>query len=247
MIFENKYIKEFEILIKNLCKYGVCQPRNFLPVKRKRVVYLEMPKVANTSIKASILGYQNLEDSITIQIIASEQIVHELNEKQKDYFKFTFVRNPFERLVSCYESKYKTDQKYLGKELEHLWYDYYLFGYIKKDKGFDSFVRKIYRIPNCLKDFHFIPQYNIIFDKKKQCMVDYVGKIENIDKVYPKLCKKYMFDELPHMNRSEKKTWMDYYTKKTAQMVYQMYRKDIVKFGYTNEYKKLIKYLSEKK
>lgn len=237
--------KEFSKGLKNICQYGTYQPRNFLPVKKAKVVYLEMPKVANTSIKASIFGYQNMEDSITIQVIASEQIIHELGEREKKYFKFTFVRNPFERLVSCYESKYKTDRKYLGKELEHLWFDYYLFGYMSKDEGFDAFVRKVYRIPDYLKDFHFLPQYKIVYDKQGKCTVDFVGKVENIDEVYPKLQEKYGFDDLPHMNQSTKKLWMDYYTKETARMVYRMYQKDIKAFGYLEEYKKLMKYLSK--
>ncbi len=240
------YIREFSTGVKNVIRYGAYQPRHFIVAREKKVIYLEMPKVANTSIKASIFKYDSKEDVPVIHILASENMICTVGNTEQDYFKFTFVRNPFERLVSCYESKYKSDRKFLGKSKEHLWFDYYLFGYIKEDKGFDTFVRKISIIPDRLKDFHFIPQYNIIYDKKGKCMVDYVGKLENMDRAYQRLKEKYDFGDLPYMNQSGKKAWMDYYSKETAKIVYRMYRKDIEKFGYVEEYRALLRHIKKK-
>lgn len=238
------FIREFALGIKNVFLYGAYQPRYYFPIDKKKVVYLDIPKVANTSIKASIMGFKDKEYSVTeVHILASEKGVNELSELQKGYHKFTFVRNPFERLVSCYESKYHTDKKELK---DHLWYDYYLFGYIRKDKGFDHFVKKIYRIPDYLKDFHFLPQYNIVYNKSGKSRVNDIGKLEHISELYPQLQKKYGFDDLPHLNQSEKKVWMDYYTKETAALAYRMYRKDIEAFGYKSEYRKLLRYLRKK-
>lgn len=242
-----KYMDAFVTGMKNVCIYGTYQPRHFIVDEEKKVVYLEMPKVANTSIKASILGCQNKDYSVgKIHTLADDYMVCQLNEKQRRNFAFTFVRNPFERVVSCYEGKYHKDRKELGKDREHLWFDFYLFGYIREDRGFENFVRRIYRIPDWIKDFHFLPQYNIVYDKEGKCMVDYVEKIENINEKYPYLQEKYGLGELPHMNQSGKKPWMDYYTKDTARMVYHMYKKDIEVFGYRKEYKRLLKYLKEK-
>ncbi|MPN62502.1 hypothetical protein SDC9_210251 [bioreactor metagenome] len=39
---------------------------------------------------------------------------------------------------------------------------------------------------------------------------------------------------------------MDYYTPKTAKMVYRKYRKDFETFGYEDEYTKLLTYLAAK-
>lgn len=242
-----KYISEFFTGIKNTCIYGTYQPRHFIIDEKKKVVYLEMPKVANTSIKASILECQNKGYGVVkIHVLANENMVCKLNAKQRKNFVFTFVRNPFERIVSCYEGKYHKDRRELGTEREHLWFDFYLFGYIKEDRGFENFVRRIYRIPDRLKDFHFLPQYNILYDKAGKCMVDYVEKVENINEKYPYLQERYGLGELPHLNQSDKKQWMDYYTEDTARMVYQMYKRDIKAFGYRKEYKRLLKYIKEK-
>lgn len=241
-----KYIKEFVTGMKNMCVYGTYQPRHFILNKKKKIIYLEVPKAANTSIKASILGYQDKGYSVLeIHTLASEHMLCKLNAKQRKNFTFTFVRNPFERLVSCYEGKYKKEKKELEKGMEHLWYDFYLFGYIREDRGFENFVRRIYRIPDKMKDFHFLPQYNIVYDKTGKRMVDYVEKVENINEKYPSLQEMYGLGELPHLNKSDKKSWMDYYTKDTARMAYHMYKKDINAFGYREEYKRLLKYIKE--
>ena len=242
-----KYMDEFVTGMKNVCIYGTYQPRHFILDEEKKVVYLEIPKVANTSIKASILGCQNKDYGVVkIHVLATENMVFQLNAEQRKNFVFTFVRNPFERVVSCYEGLYHNDRKKLGKEVEHLWFDFYLYGYIREDRGFENFVRRIYHIPDRIKDYHFLPQYNIVYDKEGKCMVDYVEKLENINEKYPYLQEKYGLGKLPHLNQSDKKPWMDYYTKDTARMVYQMYKKDIEVFGYRKEYKKLLKYRKKK-
>ena len=40
------------------------------------------------------------------------------------------------------------------------------------------------------------------------------------------------------------RTGRDYYTPKTAKMIYQRYRKDFERFGYEDEYPKLLDYLA---
>ncbi|MEZ3463499.1 MAG: sulfotransferase family protein [Lachnospiraceae bacterium] len=229
----------------SICKWGYYQPRKFLIDDQKKIVYLVMHKVANTSIEASFLNYQGSDD-IEVHIIASESEKAWINKKEKGYFKFTYVRNPFERLVSCYESKYHTDKKWIGKTLPHLWYDNYLFGYMSKDEGFDVFIRKVCKIPNMWKDFHVLPQYNTLYNRRGHRLVDYVGRMENIGKSYPKIQKRYGLAELKHLNQSQKRNWMDYYTIDTAQMVYKAYKKDIEVLGYKKEYVKLMQYLSSK-
>ena len=97
---------------------------------------------------------------------------------------------------------------------------------------------------------HFSGQYRLIYNAKEVCLVDFVGKIENINKEYEPVCERFGLAPLEKTNQVASltgKNWMDYYTPFTAWLVYQKYKKDFTAFGYKDEYKKLKKYLQNKK
>jgi hypothetical protein len=147
----------------------------------------------------------------------------------REYFKFTYVRNPFERLVSTYEHKYHVNSEgYYGN---------YLFGYIAKDEGFEKFVRKIVKIPYAFLEEHFSLQYLCVYKHNKP-VVDYIGKFEEIDETFPQILEKYhlgpMFER--KNTTAAKAKWMDYYSSELADLVYKKYKKDIVAFGYEDIY-----------
>lgn len=226
--------------------YGFYDPREFNICDEKKIVYLNNAKVACSSIKTAIFTVPVLDD-YGIHTITEQYRSRKLTPKEKQYFKFTFVRNPFERLVSCYESKYYTDKIKYQKKV--LYFEYYLLGRLKKDKGFDNFVAEVCKIPNSFADKHFCSQYNLVYDTKRGkeiCLLDFVGKYENIQQDFETIQKRFGLKQLPHYNKSAKKNWMDYYTLKTANMVYKRYEKDIKVFGYNDLYQELISYLKEK-
>lgn len=90
---------------------------------------------------------------------------------------------------------------------------------------------------------HFKLMYSYIYDNGKR-LVDYIGKVEDLPDSYRKLQDKYNLSELTHENVSGKKDWKTYYTKETAKLVYEYYKKDIVTFGYEKQYEELLKYLN---
>lgn len=234
--------------LKTLVRYGNFQSREFVVDPEKRIAYLVNSKVACSSIKASICGCDADDDSIHTIVGKGGWIRRdELTGEEKNYFKFTFVRDPFARLVSCYESKYHHDKEFYKKQVFD--FDDYLFGYIRKDEGFDKFIHKIVKIPNGLLEKHFLIQYDWTHDKAGRPLVDYIGKCETLDEEFRPIQEKYGLKELPHFNKTDKKkkNWMDYYTLETARLVYKKYHKDIEAFGYKDSYKRLISYLKKKK
>lgn len=228
--------------MKNYILTGDYEKNKYTVVRKKRLVYVHIPKAATSSIVESITN-AGAKDDYMIHTLA--KAVNNLTETEENYYKFSFVRNPFERLVSCYESKYHEDRKHL-KVLTYLTYDYYLLGYMSKDRGFDHFVHKVCALPDGLRDLHVKSQYRILHDKKGRLQVNFVGKFENLKRDYKIIEQKYKVESLPHFNKSGHKDWRDYYTLKTAQLVYHTYKKDIEKFGYRMSYIKLIEYINEK-
>lgn len=210
-------------------------PRTFIFDKEKEVVYLNNPKVACSSIKKSMFGEQP-----DIHRLPDNSIV-ELSSEMKQYYKFTFVRNPYKRLVSCFEDKC----------IQHLddpcWNGFYN---LYRVQDFSQFIRRVYLIPDIMSESHVTGQYRLVYDKEGRCLVDFVGKIENIREEYEPIRQRFDFLPLSHSNRAASltgKNWMDYYTPFTAWLVYRKYKKDFITFGYEDEYKKLKSYLKNKK
>ncbi len=232
--------------LKTLVLYGHSQPREFVVDPSRKIAYLVNSKVACSSIKACMYNVEIDDDRIHTIVGKSNSIRRNaLPQTERDFFKFTFVRNPLPRLVSCYESKYHNDiTQYEKKVLD---FDHYLFGFIREDRGFEHFIRRIVKIPNCLMDKHFLIQYDWIHDRAGHQLVDYVGKLETLNEDFKEIQEKYNLKELPHFNRtSPKKNWMDFYTLETARLVHKKYRKDFEAFGYEDSYRKLIRYLKNK-
>lgn len=211
-------------------------PRTFLFDKEKKVVYLNNPKVACSSIKRSMFGEQPNIHNLT------DHSTNELSIEMNQYYKFTFVRNPFKRLVSCFEDK-------CIQHPDDICWNYYFLSNLLHVRSFNQFVCRVCLIPNCLAEPHFSGQYQLIYDKEDKCLVDYVGKMENIQEEYVDIQERFGFRPIPHTNRAASltgKNWMDYYTPFTAWLVYRKYRKDFIAFEYEDEYLKLKSYFKTK-
>ncbi len=159
-----------------------------------------------------------------------------------------FVRNPFARLVSCYESKYHFDKK--GNSVAvvrgFLDFDNYLGGYMKQDKGFAHFVDQVVSIPHRLANHHFRSQYLVLIDEDGKPLVDYIGHFETLEQDYEPIRKKYGFSPLKHYNKTEYGDWRDYYTTALAKKVYRKFKKDVQYFGYEQVYRDLLEYCAKK-
>lgn len=101
-----------------------------------------------------------------------------------NYYKFAFVRNPWARIFSLY--------KFRG------------FANII---SFEIFVQKY--LPKYYEEEHwfFRPQTDFIYNEKNRLLMDYVGKLENIDQDFGVIAEKLSlnFTIMPKNNRSEEK------------------------------------------
>jgi hypothetical protein len=170
-----------------------------------------------------------------------------IEEKYKNYNKFTIVRNPFERLVSCYNDKVIFDLNNIDNN------KYYFKNYpieIAPNISFNKFVKIISKIPDFLADRHFKSQYYSI-TKKKGILFDFIGKVENIKNDWKLLANQYGFNEnLAHKNKTSffglKNKYFEYYDLRTFKRVYKRYKNDIVNLGYEEEYQQLFDYIKNK-
>ena len=129
------------------------------------------------------------------------------------YFKFAFVRNPWDRLVSEYE--------FIRRRPDHGRYS----KVIKMD--FEKYI--VYQSKR--SDAH---QINMLADKNGNLLMDFIGKFENLYEDWNRVTDKLGIQnkQLTHRKKAGIKDYDSYYTEKTRALVSELWRKDIVAFGY---------------
>ncbi len=226
-----------------IVRYRAIDPPQYFIFKKHGLVYLVNSKVAQTAITNTCGNKEKKEYSGITETHLGEK-VYTLTKEQQQMYAFTFVRNPFDRLVSCYRSKYIADKKKYHKQ--RLDFDNYMLGYLKKDKGFDTFVKKISKIPDVLADRHFKSQHALIYEQNT-IDLDFIGRYEQLNEQFEIIRKKFDLDPLPHLNTStlkQKDDWKKYYTKDLVDLVAKRYHKDLAQW-YPNEEKKIRDFISE--
>jgi hypothetical protein len=208
------------------------------------VIYIGISKTGISSIKSLFLNKLNKEydaNNYNTIHIKGHEVFRYISKKEiitKVCYKFSFVRNPFDRLVSCYKNKIiEENNSLIQTNYGNLFY---------KDMPFDEFVYNVSNIPDLLSDRHFRSQYSYLYYKGK-LLVDFIGKFENINEDYKIIKEKYNLTDLPHINKSnEKKNYRDYYSKELIELVSVRYKNDIEKFNYVDELDELKKYVNNK-
>ena len=201
---------------------GELDSPDLIILDEEEVVFVSVAKSACSSIKASIT--EDPPTGRTIHDHISHLSMRGIPSSKRSYFVFTFVRNPYERLASCFRSKFNKQD-----ETEFI-YSNYLFGYQKNDDTFDEFVGKVSRIPDFLSDRHFKSQNKIISTRGIE--IDFVGKVENLDSDYEDIRQRYGFNELTVRNQSQGKSASELFTDRMRETAYERYKKDFEKFGY---------------
>jgi len=196
-----------------------------LLIIRKRYVYIALPKVACTSLKKAFrrCGAESISK-------AKEKIIL----KDNKYFKFSFVRNPYDRIVSCWKNKVQNPQvrETVGN---NMYMGFYKYDNIVGGMTFKEFVKSISELPDEESNSHFKSQYTFLTDKNGKLFVDFIGKFENLEKDYKKMCKRIGVKKIPkleHKRRSKRKHYREYYDEKTKKLITERYKKDLELFGY---------------
>ena len=136
------------------------------------------------------------------------------------YFKFTFVRNPFDRIVSFYHY-YRQDLGYVERpELKPE--SYLKLVKASQDSSFADFIKynKIYIMPSQ-------------FEQIKGGEV-FIGKSENFQEDFNTVCDKIGIpqQQLPHKNKSKHKHYTEYYDDETKEIVAKQFAEDIGRFRF---------------
>ena len=136
-------------------------------------------------------------------------------DRFESYFKFAFVRNPWDRLVSEYQ--FLLNRPHHGRHTR-----------VKKMEGFKQFVEM--QIPR--KDAY---QINMICDRKGESLMNFVGKLENLKSDWNTVCERIGLppQDLHKENTTRHRHYQDYYDSGTRQLVGRHWAREIELFEYS--------------
>jgi len=195
-----------------------------------KYLFIHIPKTGGCSLKKSLVSVDG--DFIDTKHKKIKRLRTEF--KLHEYFKFAFVRNPWDRFVSAY---------FYLKEVQnnpnHEWpSDIWKSNVINNDfDTFSKFVRS--GIWKGSRWFHFYPQYDYIVNgHNKDIDIDFVGRFENLQEDFDKVCEHIGLSpqKLIPTNISRHKHYTEYYNEDTKKIIADYYRKDIEYFRYVFKY-----------
>lgn len=135
-------------------------------------------------------------------------------------FKFCFVRNPWDRLLSLFIN--------IRKRLQRN-------GILSFDAFVETLSKGIYPVgPHHRRRWSQANPCTEWIMQEGCCKVDFIGRFERLEKdahyVFNKLGIKA---EMPHKNVGQHEHYREYYSTKTKDRVAEIYRRDIELFGYS--------------
>lgn len=206
-------------------------------------VYVEVPKVACSSIKialASLLG-MDLRPSGGDPHKARfpEPPVRQPGPTlYPGLFSFAFVRNPWDRLVSCYRDKILGEVRDFTAldPVRGVAFCLARFDDFRPGMSFEAFVRAVSAIFDQEADEHFRSQHSFVTNAAGKLAVDYVGRFETLDRDFRRVCEKLGRPDLklPVVQAANpRRRYTEYHTPETRDLVSERFREDIRLFEYT--------------
>ena len=179
-----------------------------------KFIFIHIPKSAGISVRTALGGARmgNHENAPSL-----ERRYPDLLGK---YFIFTFVRNPWDRVVSAYLYNLKMSNTNSSQHDR------------KKIKayGIDGFNDYVLNDLQNTKSRFFLPCSNWI----KGYKYDFIGKLENFQDDMGFICEKMKIPYIDtHLNMSKRDRYSDYYNEKSKKIIEDIYRDDISMFNYT--------------
>jgi len=189
---------------------------------KHKCIFIHIPRTAGTSVEQSIRPDWTFSDFHKEKHLLASTAKKLYSEYWDNYFKFSFVRNPWDRMVSM--------SKYSG---------FYGCNIIDGKLSIEQYIKKFAgaevdpRSKSYGDDSETIP--NAVYLNILNEDVDFVGRFENLQEDYNTICSIIgCTNKLLHKEKGarKKKNYADFYTEATQKIVGEKYTKDIEYFNY---------------
>ena len=136
----------------------------------------------------------------------------------ENYYKFGFVRNPWDRELSHYHFILN-------------WHDHRFHHQVAALEDFNDYVSWL--IDH--QDQFYSPQSRYLADDQGNVLADYVGRFEHLSEDVYAICEAIGIDKpvIPHANKTDHSHYLEYYNDRSIDLISQLYADDIRIFRYT--------------
>ena len=199
---------------------------------RQRFIFFAVPRTGTHAIRAALGGVlgdgdwqqQSLTEVVRIPIpelarighghISFRQVRAYLPDETRDYFKFAFVRNPYDRFVSVCAMLNMRNPGYRGNET----------AFMKRALGFSRFRQRVL----------VRPQLDMLAGDNGEIGMDFVGCYETLQQSFAQACLRIGIPQggLERSNSAEHDVYPTYYDDELLAVVTDLYRRDFEGFGY---------------
>ena len=212
-------------------------------LKPYNAVYIDIAKVASSSLKASfayVLGLDLDEAGGNPHEVEFPRPPEANCAGERLYpglYTFAFVRNPWDRLLSCYRDKIQGEvadftlfsQSGLARCLQR-------FDAFSANMSFEEFVYAVASIPDADADEHFRSQHIYLTNDHGEIAVDFVGRYEKLEADFRYVVERIRLPKatgLPSLQANPRVVrYTDYYTATTRDIVATRFAEDIALFSY---------------
>lgn len=181
----------------------------------RKIILIHIPKTGGTSIENMLDMYGKYRH---LPYHESRAMYSKYWDK---YFKFSFIRNPWDRLVSIYHF-YKFGNERINRKIKR-----------NLEPTFGEFIMGLKNNPNHPLKMLISPQKDWVYSPNGELMVDFLGRFENyendINKIFEIIGGKA---PIRHDRKSVRGNYRDYYTPELVKIVEELCRVDIEFFGY---------------
>ncbi|PCI28602.1 MAG: sulfotransferase [SAR324 cluster bacterium] len=208
-----------------------------------KFIFFHISKVAGLSIRDAIEPYATELDRFKIPRPPKEKnnqpnplyniwkfyLLHaKASDAQKElpdeifnkFYKFAFVRNPWDWQISMYY--------FILKEKTHIRHQL-----VQSMKGFDEYLEWVIETKKPFPRGTTKLQKEVITDSEGNMLVDFVGKFETLGADFQQVCRTLGIEAaLPHLNNTKHRDYRSYYNDKTKKMVAEHFKEDIETFEY---------------
>jgi chondroitin 4-sulfotransferase 11 len=219
------------------------EPGFTILLERYGAVYVDIAKVASSSLKAAfaaVLGLDlgNVDGNPHELEYPRPTIVDPTGNRMfPGMYAFAFVRNPWDRLVSCYRDKIAgevadfTTMSASGVARCLARFDAFWAG-----MPFEAFVRAVAAIPDADADEHFRSQHCNLTNAHGDIAVDFVGRYENLQSDFLRVARTIGLPPgitLPRLQSNPRRVdYAAFYTTATRDVVAARFARDVGEFGY---------------
>lgn len=213
-------------------------------IGRKRAfLYYETPKVACSTIKRTLQlletdGPDDVPSDVhdkphsPLKGPCSTELSYEDIFLLPGFFRFTFVRNPYTRVLSCYLEKIVADWSERSRLAPSLNFD------PNAPISFEDFLRAIERLDDRERDVHYRSQSVLINDRDVR--YDFIGRFEQFDLHFPLVLDRIgpggpdkVIRSIRHHRVDAHLRLHEFYDEIPQALVKRIYRNDFLRYGYS--------------